>query len=97
MHFRNREVARRAAHHIGHDNDTVAAIDIGDGLVDTVAAITNFAVPIQADRRHTLLRADDVFGSGEELTPESSLGNNDDPYHDVAPVNATSRWRRLTA
>ena len=77
----DREVRRRAAEHVGEDDDAVAGVDALDRLDDVLAALLDVVVGADGDGLDLLLRADDMLQRGAELDGEPPVGDEDKTDH----------------
>src|SRR5690606_23673272 len=74
----NGEVGRRAAEHVGQQDDTVSIVDHADRFDDVAPARLGIVVRPDADGACLILCAHDMLGGGEQLLGQPTVG---DQYH----------------
>ena len=81
FHDGDGKIGRCTAEHVGHDDDTVAAVDIGNAGEDIAPALFHVIIRADTDRRELDLGPDDMFDRALEFVCEVSVRNEHDADH----------------
>ena len=78
---RDGEVRRRAAEHVGENDDAIAAIDRAHRVDDVGAALFHVVIGADGDGAHLVLGPENVLGRGDEFVRQTAVGHNHDANH----------------
>src|SRR6266403_1180853 len=81
IEHRNGEVGRRAAEHVGQQDDAVALINRGDAIENIAPALLHVVFGADTDGGDFLLRAHDMFECSDEFHRQSTLGDENQSKH----------------
>ena len=99
---RQREIARRAAEHVGDDDDAAAEIDGLGGRSDLALAALDVVLGADADGAQMRLRSDHVLHRRDEFLREAAMGDENDADHvgcaaecGANDSKVAARWKAL--
>src|ERR1700733_2053704 len=95
---REREIARRAAEHVGGDDDAAALVDGFGGGRDLALAALEVVLRPDANGAQMGLRAHHVLHRGDELLRQPAMRDQNDADHvERAPTLSRNRFRSYAA
>src|SRR5690606_1413736 len=80
-HHGYRKVRRRAAEHVGENDDAGTGVGARYRIDNVIAALFHIVVSADADGFEILLRADHVLDSETELLGKTAVGDKNDTDH----------------